>query len=547
MPFLTARLRRAGAVTVAAALASTLLVSCSSSGDGGGSGKGAGAGKPAEGGALKIAIDADPVCLDPQQATLIASAVIYRQLVDSLLDQDPRTGEFTGWLADTWKAAPDAKSFTFHLREGATFSDGSPVDAAAVKANFDAVVAAGAKSPFGAQYLLGYAGTDVKDARNLTVRFKEPNAQFLMAVASPTLGLLSPASLSTSLADRCTGKGLIGSGPFTFTAYAPNSSVTLTRRAEYAWPSELAEHSGAAHLSTVTYNVVTEPGVRSGSLKSRQVDIATTLLPQDEKPLEDAGFTLLSRVNPGIVIGAAPNLKRSGPLQDPTVRRAFQLAVDRKQIADSVLSPSYGVATSILGATTPGFTDTSALLATDTAEAKKLLDGAGWKTGSDGIRVKDGKKLAVSLLYFYQPNVIEAVQQQLRGAGIDLRLNQVTAAEYQALSPKGDYDLRSTSVSRPDPDILRSMFSTRATNLDWLTTGAPKAAELEKLYDQGRRTTDPAKRHELAAEAQKILIEQSYAFPFSQLTQVVGIADRVSGVRYDSASRILLYDAALAR
>ncbi|MET8978917.1 ABC transporter substrate-binding protein [Streptomyces sp. NPDC004539] len=532
------RPRGARAVALAAAAGLSLLTACSTSNTGNTS---------ASGGTLKIAIDSDPVCLDPVQATLIASSVIGRQLVDSLIDQDPETGEFVPWLADKWQASPDAKTFTFHLRAGATFADGTPIDSAAVKANFDAVVKAGAKSAFGAQYLLGYTGTTVKDAQNFTVTFGQPNAQFLMAASTPTLGLLSPASVKTSLADRCTGKGLIGSGPFTFTEYRKSASITLTRRTGYDWPSKLATHTGQAHLEKVTYNVVTEASVRSGSLKSGQVDVATTLLPEDEQTLNGNGFHILARVNPGVVIGASPNLKHSTILRDATVREAIQLAVDRKEIADSVLSPSYGVAGSVLSTTTPGYSDLTAALKTDPEQAKSLLEKAGWKAGPDGIREKDGKKLTLSLLFFYQANVQEAVQQQLRKVGIDLRLKQVTPAEFQALSPKGDYDLRASSTSRPDPDILRSIFSPKAGNAAWLSDTDPQVPQLEQLYTGIRQTTDTTKRAELAAQAQKLLVEQNYDFPFSQVTQVIGAADRVTGLRYDAASRFVLYDTALGR
>jgi peptide/nickel transport system substrate-binding protein len=535
----TRTLRRAAVPGLALSLAS-LLTAC---GTGTGtSGAGASA-TPKQGGSLKIAIDSDPVCLDPQQSTLIASAVINRQVVDSLIAQDPDTGKFVSWLADRWQASDDAKSFTFHLRSGVTFSDGTPVDANAVKANFDSIIAAGAKSPYGSQYLLGYKGTQVKDAHDFTVTFDQPNAQFLMAASTPTLGLLSTASLKTSLADRCTGKGLVGSGPFTFSSYTKDSSTTLVKRTGYKWASALAKHSGDAYLDKVTYSVVTEPSVRSGSLKSGQVDVATTIQPQDETTLKSGGYTLLSRVNPGIVIGAAPNLKSSKILQDADVRKAVQLAIDRQQITDTVLSKSYGVASSILGDTTPGYTDLSASLKADPDQAGKLLDADGWKKGSDGIRQKNGKKLSISLLYFYQANVVEAVQQQLRAVGIDLKLKEVTAAEYATDSAKGDYDLRSTSVSRPDPDILRAAFSKSAGNFSWFTGDEPKEAQLEKALSGQLATTDTARRDKLAGEAQQVLVDEGYAFPFSQLTQVVGVSPKITGITYDAASRILLYDA----
>ncbi|NJA57654.1 ABC transporter substrate-binding protein, partial [Streptomyces sp. NEAU-H3] len=136
------------------ALAGSLLaVTLLASGCSGSSGTANGdSGHPRTGGTLRIGLDYDPVCLDPQQSALGQSLDVGRQLVDSLTDQDPRDGKAVPWLATRWKADHEATRFTFTLRAGATFSDGTPVDARAVKANFDAVHELGAAASRGAVY-----------------------------------------------------------------------------------------------------------------------------------------------------------------------------------------------------------------------------------------------------------------------------------------------------------------------------------------------------------------------------------------------------------
>ncbi|GAB6899325.1 ABC transporter substrate-binding protein [Kineosporia succinea] len=528
---------------VTAGLAVTALAALSACGGGSSSGDGA----SGTGGSLKVAIDADPVCLDPAQATLIASNVIGRQMVDSLIDQDPDTGEFTPWLAEKFESNDDATAFTFTLKKGVTFSDGTPLDAAAVKASLESVVDLGAKSVYGTSYLAGLKSIETPDDSTVEVDFKAPNAQFLMAASTPTLGIVSAKTVAASAEERCAGTNLVGSGPFTLDSYTANQNVKITKRTGYAWPSGLAQHSGDALLDDVTYQVATEPSVRAGSLRSKQVDMATTIQSQDEAMFDGNGFSLLTRINPGIVIGIAPNLSASGnpALKDEQVRKAIQLAIDRKGITESVLTPSYGVAKSLLGETTPGFTDESSLLTFDEAQANSILDAAGWVKGSDGIREKDGKKLSLTVAYFYQTNVVEYTQQLLRKVGVDLVLKEMTAAQYASEYLTGKYDFISTSVSRPDPDILRAMYSSEATNFTFTEASDPVQKELAPLFTEIGSTTDTDKRAAAAAEVQKILLENNWVYPMSQLTQVIGVSDAVQGVRYDAASRFVLYDASM--
>src|SRR5690606_27203662 len=116
-------------------------------------------GVPQPGGTLRFAVSSDQGCVDPQQVASNDTIYSLRQVVDSLTDQDPATGELRPWLATSWESNADATAYTFTLREGVTFSDGTPLDAEAVKANFDAVPRLGPRGTLPKGYLAGYAGT----------------------------------------------------------------------------------------------------------------------------------------------------------------------------------------------------------------------------------------------------------------------------------------------------------------------------------------------------------------------------------------------------
>ncbi|WP_018683695.1 ABC transporter substrate-binding protein [Actinokineospora enzanensis] len=500
------------------------------------------AGPPRSGGTLRLGISSNPDCLDPQQVGTNAALNVGRQLVDSLTDQDPADGAIKPWLAEKWEVNADSTAFTFHLRAGATFSDGAPVDANAVKSSLDGAKALGAKGPLASSYLAAYKGSEIVDPLTVRVDFSAPSAQFLQASSTMSLGLLSPAAYKKTPEQRCQGDGLIGSGPFVFESFKQNQQVVITKRKGYAWGSPLWQHPGDAYLDRVEYRIVPEPGVRSGSLASGQLDAITDVQPVDEPQFTGNGFTEPVRANPGIVFNLTANTTR-GVLTDARVRQAVSKGINRQEVTDTVLTKNYKPATSVLGAATPLHLDLAKELAHDPAGAAALLDSAGWRPGPDGIRVRDGQRLSAAVIFsavFNQnQSALELIQQQLRKIGFDLRIELHTNAETTQLQIAGDYDFLWYNVTRADPDILRQTFSTKASNRSKLAQGGP----LDAALDKQSATVDPAERKPAAEEAQRIIVEQAYSIPVFELTQVWGIGPKAHGVAFEASSRLRLFDA----
>ncbi|EIV92416.1 ABC transporter substrate-binding protein [Frankia sp. QA3] len=214
-----------------------------------------------QGGRLTYAIDQDGGCIDPHQSPLATVQLVTRGVVDSLVAQDPRTGGFKPWLATSWTVSPDAREFTFDPRPGITFSDGTPLDAEAVKRNFDRVVDPATKSTSSVLYLAGYQGTTVVDGDTATVRFKQPGAQLLQAASTAFFGLESPATFAKGPQGTC--QKIVDSGPFTLDSYTPRQEVTLTRWADHAWAPATAAHQNAPFLDGITFKTISEDAVRS--------------------------------------------------------------------------------------------------------------------------------------------------------------------------------------------------------------------------------------------------------------------------------------------
>jgi len=528
---------RAASLGVAGAALAVVLTACAAGTPAAGPDTSSASAAP--GGNLTFAISVDSQCIDPQQVGNNDAIAIARQTVASLTTQDPQTGDILPWLAESWTVNDDATSFTFTLREGATYADGAPIDAASVKTNFEAIQALGAKATLGSSYLAGLKSIEVADPRTVTVDFSAPSAQFLQATSTFTLGLLSPATASVSQADRCLGK-FVGSGPFSVQSYTPNQGAVLERRTGYAWAPPTAAHTGDAYLDTITYVVIPESGNRTGSLQSGQIDATTGIATTDAALFQSPDFWSTNRANPGVVYNLYAN-QSTPKLADTSVRQAIQKGIDREQITSSLLGPDDKPAVSVLSSSTPYFTDLSAQLVYDPDAAKKLLDADGWTVGADGIREKDGEKLSFLVTYWQSPKeVLELVQQQLRQIGVDLQLKFASIADVLAAQAKGEYDFSYGNLTRADPDVLRTVFSSQGTNNATKRTAVDPVDEL--LATQAA-TTDRAERQKIVDQAATLLITDAYSIPIYELSTTITASKRVHDLVFEASSRLDFYDA----
>jgi peptide/nickel transport system substrate-binding protein len=485
---------------------------------------------------IVFAIKEDPTCLDPQLTSLTTSLNIGRQVVDSLVDQNPETGEIVPWLAESYETNDDLSAFTFTLRDDVTFSDGTPLTSAVVKANLDSLIALGKTAPLASQFLAGYVSTDVTDDQSFTVNFSAPNAPFLQGASTMTLGIVSEATTAEPADVRCT-TGPIGSGSFVYDSYTPNDSVSIVKRDGYDWPSELREHTGEALVSTIEFPVITENGVRTGGLESGEFDIIQDLPYIDEARFTTDDYNLYAAANTGVPNSLIPNTTRA-IVSDDAVRKAMLLGTDREEINLLTGSVSGQPATSALTSSTSGFESQAEATAYDPDAAEELLDDAGWEMGSDGIREKDGTKLAVTVTAFYAQDVLEATQIQLKKIGIDLQLKMVTSGDFFGAIASGDYDFLAAGLTRSDPDALRVLFSS-ASAAKW---GIVDDAELESILLEQAATADTADRQALIDQAQEIIIDKAYLVPMLETTQLHASVSTVAGITFDSASRVQLYD-----
>ncbi|GAA4385528.1 ABC transporter substrate-binding protein [Agromyces bauzanensis] len=490
--------------------------------------------EPTPGGDLIIGTYLDPTCIDNQQLGTNVSLSITRQLVDSLTEQDPETGEVTPWLAESWEVNEDSSAFTFALRDDVTFSDGSEFTAQVVKDNIDGIVALGAKAPIAGPYVAGLEAATVIDDHTIEISFSRPNAQFLQATANIAMGMVSSETAAMTADERCAA-GVVGTGPFVLESYTANDATVITKREGYDWAPPAADHDGDAYLDSVTFQVLPENSVRTGALLSGQIDAMDSVQQQDEGSLSGNGFSMVTRANPGFAVSVMFRLD-SEVVSDPAVRQAMMMGVDRADVL-TVLGPTGAETLGVLTPTTPGADDFSEFLEYDPEGAVELLEDAGWAEGDDGIREKDGVRLELEFPYFFDGPVVELLQQQYAEIGIRLNTSQMVVADFLVALESDSFDATVGNLTRADIDVLRSTLSNTGTNYYSLAD-----ADLQSLLEAQAAEPDPATRVEIAGDIQESVLENAYVVPLHALAAAYAVRDGVNDLQFEASSRLWLYD-----
>src|SRR5579864_5827718 len=265
---------------------------------------------PHRGGTLAYALDGSPDRLDPNLSGLRPAQIVFFQIFDPLLVRDPKDNAIKPWLAESWTVSPDGKVYTFRLRPGVKFQDGTPFDAAAVKFNFDRTHNPALGTRCGGCAVGFYESADVDGPSTVRIHLKSPWAPFLDA-ASLFYRMVSPAGVRKA-GDQDFGRRPVGSGPFRFVEWIPNDHITLERNQDYAWAPSLFAHQGPPYLDRVVFRLIPEPSTRVGALQSGELQVTTAVATQDFQRLaHDPRFKPIVGLAPGVPYAWAINVTKA--------------------------------------------------------------------------------------------------------------------------------------------------------------------------------------------------------------------------------------------
>lgn len=507
-------------------------------------------GEPQEGGTLRFGLLAGPLTPDVHLGGTYADGIVAGNTTDKLTWFNLDTKEIEPWLAEDWTVSDDLTEYTFVIREGVTFSDGTDLTAESVKENYDMLGFGAADLGVAANTELfpGYLGAEV-DGNAVTLRFDTPQASVLRATSHFNTGILASSTLALTAEERANFENQVGSGPFVVTAFDSEGTTVLERRDDYDWSPTSREHDGAAWLESVELIVTPEATARTGALRAGELDAILDVQPTDERALEAENYEIASALVPGKTNSFDIYVDKS-PTNDLAVRKALQLGWNREALFQSVLSDSYAPATSIASEVLAGAVDYSeSSLRYDPEEAEQLLDEAGWEVGDDGIRVKNGERLvvrvnALNIIVVNKP-AFELVQQDLREVGIELDLQVLPSTEWRANRENNDaWNVIQYTQTAGDIGVLAEVFSPLRTNISNVAETNEFYQPLVDVLAQLQTTPDGPERDEVAREAQDLIIEE-YALtsPIFNLAQVAASAPGVNGVGFDAYARGNLFNA----
>ncbi|MFK3622346.1 ABC transporter substrate-binding protein [Corynebacterium sp. HMSC065D07] len=493
--------------------------------------------------------------LYPPAAGFYPNGGVVNQLTDRLLYQDPETLELSPWIATEMpKVNADATEYTFNIRTDVTYSDGSPLTAENVVANFD-LFGRGDKSRTltSSEQIANYDHGEVVDEDTVKFYFTQPSPGFLQATSAYNAGLLSDSTLA--LDNEGFGPGnavnVIGSGPFVVESEEIGTDLKLKTREDYDWAPPAVKHQGRAEIDGVHYILAAEESVRTGAILSGQADIARQISAPQESLLKEQGVDIVSRGTNSMNNQFA--FRFNHPLlQDKRVREAIIHGVDREEILRVLFSESYPLATSTVAKTGLAYKDQSAAYTFDPEESKRLLDEAGWEPGPDGIRVKDGQRLVLrtntALPQPRSKEVMTMVQDQLGELGIGIQVNAGDQATQNADAKDVDkVQIYHSMVGRADYDVITSLYgiNNRDAFLNQDAEGTPIDAHLQELLDAVLDTPDKEGRIKATEEVQDYITEQAYALPLFEEPVVYAVRPGISGFSPESVARPWFYEVSI--
>lgn len=444
---------------------------------------------------------------------------IGRSLNDPYIWLTP-DGKFVPGLAQSWEISTDALAYTFKLRDGLKFHDGTTLDAAAAKANFDRMTSR-ETNPSGLSYsYLGagssYGGCEVVDPLTFKITLKQPNAIFLFRMRRKYVSPQSPAAIEKFGKDYF--RNPVGAGPFKFVEWVEGDHVTMEANPDYAWgPKELFDNTGRPYIDKIVYRIFKDLTTKATSLEAGELDYAARLNPEDVVRFKDSkDLKVVLRDQTGQSSLMDLNVEKA-PTDDIAVRKAIGWAIDRAALVKTVFFGLFQPATHLF---TPNMfsydKSLNSLFGYDTAQAEKILDDAGW-TKSGDTRSKNGKELKlVWLLSQESQPLAQFVQAELKKVGITVELQTLAGAGLLDAALKGEHNIYSEGHwIQEDPDVTRNWASSKLIDVRQNYVRA-RNTDLDALLDKGiafKGDPHSPDRAKIYQEIQKIIMENYYIVP----------------------------------
>lgn len=481
----------------------SIITGCSSQSDDSQAEGSAQGSEVSRGGEAVVSYHVDISSYDPILGATDADQVLLWPVYDTLIKFSPDL-ELEPGLAESWETIDD-QTIVLHLRDGVTFHDGTPFNAEAVKFNLERSNSDEAKI----SELKNIKSVEVVDDLTVKLHLNEPDATILAALTDRGGMMVSPTAVQEYGDDFA--QNPVGAGQFKFVQHVPNGEIVLEAFEDY-WDE------GKPYLDKLTIKIMGEENTQVNALKSGEIDFAYGLSQANVSTLENDP-NLVVREDTSLRFEVISLNKLETPFDDPNVRRAISLGIDRQALIDAINfgkgEPAYQPYPSDYWASDPEIE-----IPYDPDEAKKLLKEAGVEN------------LSFSIIHRPDPifsRLVEAVAAQLSEIGIEVKLKpmEIGAADATFFSDQKENAYFTVYTGRVDPQqAVELLFAGES----FYNVGGVPHEKLDALITEAKQTYDLEERKKIYQEISRIaVIEEAIQIPIMFTPRVAAMKENLKG------------------
>lgn len=439
---------------------------------------------------------------------MYAQSILYDTLVSITADG------YEGCLAESWDISEDGRTYTFHIRPNVLFSDGEKCDANAILANFNAILENRERHTW-LEMMNLLVGVSAPDENTFVIEMSEPYYPMLTELGCiRPFAMISPSCMiNGSTKDGVNGH--IGTGPYVLTDFVTDEYAVFERNENY-WGK-------APAIRKITVKVIPDNQTRIMALESGEIDLifGKNMIDADaiSQYLDSDKFTV-GLSDPTSTRHIVMNTTRE-ILGDPAVRKALQHATDRQTISDGIFYGLEQPADTLYATTVPYCNVGLKPYEYSTETAAQILDEAGWVLGGDKMRAKDGRQLALDLLYnsdsVTEKTIAEYLQSEYLKLGISMTIHGEEEQSYRDNMKAGNFDMVFNICWGMPYDPQSSLAAMRAPVYgDYAAQqGLEDKTEIDEAITKILTSTDEAERQELYKSVLTNLHEDAMYLPLT--------------------------------
>lgn len=483
------------------------------------------------GGTIVQGLETEPTTLDLHDATRRPEhAVLY--LIHEPLFVVNRDLEIEPHLIEDYEISEDDLTWTFHVKEGITFHDGTKLDAEAIKKSFERF-----KEGSYAWRLESVEKINVVDEMTFTFELSEPFPTMLNHLSNPSTGIISPAAVE-EYGEDYGKKSVVGTGPMKFESWKSGEEIVVTRFEDYTWGPSYLENQGPAYPEEWRFRIVPETLTLIGELEKGNVDMTSYVPEKELERLKNNETVNVASLKAPSTAYLAINVQNP-PFDQLAIRKAIAHAINKDAVTKVALFDNAFPAKSIVPPNVEGYWEGGEDLMKEATKfnpeaAKNILEDAGWvDSDGDGVRENDGEELEATMFTYTitrYKRMAEVIRPMLENIGIKLDLKVLEAGNLYDRVEGGEHDLLVTAWMGVTyaQDFLDPLFHSK--NVGTNNYSFFVSDKMDQLISESKTAKTKEERKEALVEAQNMILDQMPDVPLAHYVDMIGYKTTLQGM-----------------